>query len=56
MPIVFGNSKKRPVSLAINKLAVDVANELSVDLDGETGGSAEPEETGGLFGKLFGKR
>ncbi|MBE2221028.1 MAG: response regulator [Anaerolineae bacterium] len=56
VPVVFGNSKKRPVSLAINKLAVNIANELSVDRSGEDGNVAETDEGGGLFGKLFGKR
>ncbi len=54
VPIVFGNSKKRPVSLAINKLALNVAKELSTDKSGEE--EAVAAETGGLFGKLFGKR
>lgn len=56
VPVVFGNSKKRPVSLAINKLAVNIANELSTDKSGEDGNATETAESGGLFGKLFGKR
>lgn len=54
VPVVFGNSKKRPVSLAINKLAANVIKELSADKDGEKE-AAVSEEAGGLFGKLFGK-
>ena len=56
VPVVFGNSKKRPVSLAINKLAVNIANELSAEKSGEDGNAAETAEGSGLFGKLFGKR
>jgi len=56
VPVVFGNSKKRPISLAINKLAANVANELSTDKKGDEDGSNEGDEGGGLFGKLFGKR
>jgi pilus assembly protein CpaE len=56
VPIVFGNSKKRPVSLAINKLAMNIANELSVDKSGEDGADDDNDDSSGLFGKLFGKR
>jgi len=56
VPVVFGNSKKRPISLAINKLAANVANELSTDEKGDEDRGNEGDESGGLFGKLFGKR
>jgi pilus assembly protein CpaE len=55
IPLVYGNNKKRPVSLAIHKLAANVSNELSTDKNGEDGDDDSPDG-GGLFGKLFGKR
>ena len=56
VPIVFGNNKKRPVSLAINKLAMNIANELSIDKSGEDDPGNATDDNSGLFGKLFGKR
>ena len=54
VPIVFGNNKKRPVSLAIKKLAATVADELSVEKSSDD--KDDDDTSGGLFGKLFGKR
>lgn len=57
VPVVFGNGKKRPISLAINKLATTVADELSAEKGGDDKSDSDDDnESGGLFGKLFGKR
>ena len=55
VPIVFGNSKKRPISLAINKLANTIVSELSTEKGGEDKDDND-DAGGGLFGKLFGKK
>jgi len=57
VPLVSGPNKKRPVSLAITKLAETISNELSKEKsDNGTNGQAEKADTSGLFGRLFGKR
>ena len=56
VPLVLGNSRKRPVSLAINKLATSVIDELSSEKTSESDSADANAEAGGLFGKLFGKR
>jgi pilus assembly protein CpaE len=55
VPVVIGNGRKRPVGMALGKLSVMVAKELSVDSNKEDA-AKETAESGGLFGKLFGKR
>lgn len=57
VPIVSGPSKKRPVGLAIFKLAETINSELNKEkMDGATNGQTEKADTTGLFGRLFGKR
>ncbi len=57
VPIVTGPNKKRPVGLAITKLAETISSELSKEkTDAATNGQAEKADTSGLFGRLFGKR
>ncbi|MCP4425558.1 MAG: response regulator/pilus assembly protein [Chloroflexi bacterium] len=54
IPLLTGPNKRRPISLAINKLADQLVQEL---VDGK-GASEEDDkvQTGSLFGRLFGKR
>ncbi|MCB8982764.1 MAG: response regulator [Ardenticatenaceae bacterium] len=57
VPIVTGSNKKRPVGLAIAKLAETIDSELNKEkTDGATNGQAKKTDTSGLFGRLFGKR
>ncbi|PIE81976.1 MAG: histidine kinase [Chloroflexi bacterium] len=56
VPLVLGNSRKKPVSLAMNKLAAAVVDELSTEKMDDSDPADTNGEAGGLFGKLFGKR
>lgn len=56
MPMVMGEHQKKAISLAIIKVADQIAKEL---MDGKTpmsNSKAEPEKPSGLFGRLFSRR
>ena len=56
VPMVMGEHQKRNISLAIIKIADQIAKEL---MDGKmpvSNNKAEPEKPGGLFGRLFSRR
>jgi pilus assembly protein CpaE len=55
VPMVMGEHQKKPISLAIIKLGDQISKELmegKVPLNNKNG---ESEESGGLFGRLFGR-
>ncbi|MCP5077150.1 MAG: AAA family ATPase [Psychromonas sp.] len=56
VPLVSGGNKNRPISLAIIKLSEHIVQELASDKPTQAAEVQEPKQTGGLFGKLFGKR
>lgn len=56
IPLVAGVTRKRPISLAISKLADHVIQELEVEESAHAAEVSTPQRTGGLFGKLFGRR
>ncbi len=58
VPVVMGAGLKRPVGMALVKLSETIANELSKEKAGTTNGDGRGDkaESGGLFGRLFGKR
>ncbi|MBK6325215.1 MAG: response regulator [Chloroflexi bacterium] len=56
VPVILGSNKKKPIGLALVKLAQTVAQELGKEKIDGTNGRAEKADTSGLFGRLFGKR
>ncbi|MBK8987448.1 MAG: response regulator [Chloroflexi bacterium] len=56
VPIVLGPNKKKPVGLAMIKLAETITNQLNKEKTENVNGDAEKADTSGLFGRLFGKR
>jgi pilus assembly protein CpaE len=56
VPLVSGATKKRPISLAITKLADHVIQELEVEESATTAEVPEPQQKGGFMKKLFGRR
>lgn len=58
VPIISGPNKKKPVGLAMAKLAGTVTGELGQEKTSsrQSNGAANKKEAGGLFARLFGKR
>jgi pilus assembly protein CpaE len=56
VPLVSGANKKRPISLAIIKLSEHIVQELATGRPAHKAEISEPQQTGGLFGRLFGRR
>lgn len=56
VPLVSGATKKRPISLAIAKLADHVVQELEVEESAHEAETSSTEQSVGFMGKLFGKR
>jgi pilus assembly protein CpaE len=56
VPVVSGPNKKRPVGLAMVKLAETVTSQLNKEKSEGTNGEAVKADASGLFGRLFGKR
>lgn len=55
VPLLTGSNKRRPVSMAINKLADQLVQDL-VDGKDVLGEPTDEPKPGGLFSRLFGKR
>ena len=55
-PIVMGDHKKKPISLAFVKVADKIVKELTDGKESVGNGKEEPEKQGGLFGRLFSRR
>ncbi|MCP4417074.1 MAG: response regulator/pilus assembly protein [Chloroflexi bacterium] len=56
VPMVMGEHRKKPISTAIIKLATQISKELIEDKGLVSNNNAESEKSGGLFGRLFGRR
>lgn len=56
IPLVTGPTKKRLISQAIIKLAEHIVQELEIEESAHAADMPVPKQTGGLFGKLFGRR
>jgi pilus assembly protein CpaE len=56
MPMVMGEHQKKAISLAIIKVADQIAKELMAGKTPMSNNKAEPEKPSGLFGRLFGRR
>lgn len=54
VPLVTGANKKRPISMAIIKLADHIAQELTTESKREDKAAAKAENSGGFFARLFG--
>ncbi len=56
VPMVMGEHQKKPISLAIIKVADQIAKELMEGKTPMNNNKAEPEKPSGLFGRLFSRR
>ena len=56
VPIVMGEHQKKPISLAIIKLADQISKELMEGKESFGNKNDEPEKPSGLFGRLFSRR
>jgi len=56
VPIVMGEHQKKPISLSIIKLADKISKELMEGNESVKSKDDEPEKSGGIFGRLFGRR
>ena len=56
VPLVTGSHKRRPVSVAINKLADHVARDFANGKDVTGEAADESKKSGGFFARLFGRR
>lgn len=56
VPMVMGEHQKKTISQAIIKIADQIAKELMEGKTPMSNNKAEPEKSGGLFGRLFGRR
>lgn len=56
VPMVMGEHQKKPISLAIIKIADQIAKELMEGKSPMSNNKAESEKSGGLFGRLFSRR
>ena len=56
IPMVMGEHQKKAISLAIIKVADQIAKELMEGKTPMSSGNAESDKQGGLFGRLFNRR
>ncbi|MCC6604887.1 MAG: response regulator [Anaerolineae bacterium] len=56
VPMVMGEHQKKPISLAIIKIADQIAKELMEGKSPMSNNKAESEKSSGLFGRLFSRR
>ena len=56
VPMVMGEHQKKAISLAVIKVADQIAKELMEGKTPVSNGKAEPEKPRGLFGRLFSRR
>ncbi|MBK8905073.1 MAG: response regulator [Anaerolineaceae bacterium] len=56
VPMVMGEHQKKPISLAIIKIADQIAKELMNGKSPVSNNKAESEKSSGLFGRLFSRR